>query len=71
MSITFRTFGVLAVAGLLAACGTTDLERAATGAAIGGAIATATDEDVSDGALYGAAIGAVSCNVAPGAPNCY
>ena len=71
MSITFRTLGVLAVAGLLSACGATPVERAATGAAIGGAIATATDADVVDGALYGAALGAVSCSVAPGAPNCY
>jgi hypothetical protein len=71
MSITFRTLGVLAVAGLLTACGTTDLERAATGAAIGGAVGAATDADVSDSALYGAALGAVSCNVVPGAPNCY
>lgn len=71
MAITFRTLGVLAFGALLSACGTTDVERAATGAAIGGAVAAATDESLTEGALYGAAIGAVSCNVLPGAPNCY
>ena len=71
MAITLRTFGVLAVAALLAACGATPVERAATGAAIGGAVAAATDNDLTQGALYGAALGAVSCSVAPGAPNCY
>ena len=71
MSITLRLFAVLGVAATLSACGETDIERTATGAAIGAGIATVTGEDAIDGALIGAAAGAVSCSVAPGAPNCY
>jgi hypothetical protein len=71
MSITLRTLAVLGLGVMLTACGETDVERAATGAAIGGAIAAATDGNLAEGALYGAAAGAVACNVAPGAPNCY
>jgi hypothetical protein len=71
MSNSLRALALLGLAGLLSACGTTDIERTATGAAIGAGIATVTDEDVVDGALIGAALGAVSCSVAPGAPNCY
>jgi hypothetical protein len=71
MSTTLRLFAALGVAATLAACGTTDLERTATGAAIGAGVATVTGEDAVDGALIGAAVGAVSCSVAPGAPNCY
>lgn len=71
MAFTIRTLAVLAFAGALSACGETDVERAATGAAIGGAVAAATDGDLAEGALYGAAAGAVSCNILPGAPNCY
>jgi hypothetical protein len=71
MSITVRALAVLSFAAALSACGTTDVERAATGAAIGGAVAAATDGNLAEGALYGAALGAVSCSVAPGAPNCY
>lgn len=71
MSLTIRALAVLAFAGALSACGETDVERTATGAAIGGAVAAATGGDLAEGALYGAAAGAISCNVAPGAPNCY
>lgn len=71
MFTTLRVLGVLAVAGTLAACGTTDVERAATGAVIGGAVSAATDENIAQGALIGGALGAVSCSVAPAAPNCY
>ena len=71
MTLTIRTLAVLACAAALSACGETDVERAATGAAIGGAVAAATDGSLAEGALYGAAAGAISCNVAPGAPNCY
>ena len=71
MSITIRALAVLSFAAALSACGTTDVERAATGAAIGGAVAAATDGNLAEGALYGAAAGGVVCNVTPGAPNCY
>ena len=71
MATTLRLFGVLAVAATLAACGETDVERAATGAAIGGAVGAATGGNLAESALYGAAAGAVVCNVTPGAPNCY
>jgi hypothetical protein len=71
MSITLRTLGVLSVAALLAACGATPVERAATGGVLGAAAAAATDNDLADGALLGATAGIVSCAVAPAAPNCY
>ncbi|TNC71648.1 hypothetical protein [Rubellimicrobium roseum] len=71
MSITLRLVAVLGVAATLTACGETDLERTATGAAIGGGVAALTNGDLAEGALIGAAAGAISCNVAPGAPNCY
>ena len=58
MALTIRTLGVLAVAATLAACGTTPAERGVTGAVAGAAIARATDGDLTDGALYGAAAGA-------------
>jgi osmotically inducible lipoprotein OsmB len=70
MRNTFKLFGVLAIAATLSACGETDMERTATGAVIGAALAAATGEDVVNGALAGGAVGAVSCSVAPGAPNC-
>ncbi len=71
MARHIRSIAALAAAALLAACGETDFERAATGAVIGGAVASATGENLRDGVLYGGAIGAISCNVVPGAPNCY
>lgn len=71
MSNTLRLLAVLGLGATLAACGETDIERTATGAAIGAGLATVTGEDAVDGALIGAAVGAVSCSVAPGAPNCY
>lgn len=67
----FKFLAVIAAVATLAACGDTDLERAATGAVIGGAAAAATNKDVTKGVLFGGAIGAVSCSVAPGVPNCY
>ncbi|ARO15175.1 hypothetical protein BVG79_01833 [Ketogulonicigenium robustum] len=63
--------GVAAIAATLAACGQTDIERGATGALIGGAVASVTGESVTKGVLIGGAAGAVSCSVAPNAPNCY
>lgn len=48
---------------LLGACGQTDIERAATGAIIGGAAAAVTNNDVGKGALIGGAAGA-SCRSA-------
>lgn len=72
MAISFRTLGVLAVAALLAACGATPVERAATGAAGGAALATVLDEDAVDGALLGAAAGGIgACLVNPNAQGCY
>lgn len=62
---------MIAAVATLAACGETAIERSATGAVIGGAAAAATGESVRDGVLFGGAIGAVSCSVLPGAPNCY
>jgi hypothetical protein len=67
---SIKILGVLAVAATLTACGETDMERTATGAVIGAAAAAVTGEDVTNGALIGGAIGAVSCSVSPGAPNC-
>lgn len=69
MIITLRA-SMLAGLGVLAACGQTDIERTATGATIGAAAAAVTGESVLNGALIGGAVGAVSCSVAPGAPNC-
>ena len=70
MSNIVRILGVLAIGATLTACGETDLERTASGAVIGGAIAAVTDENIVNGALIGGAAGAVACSVAPGAPNC-
>lgn len=67
---SFKILGVVAVAATLTACGETDMERTATGAVIGAAAAAVTGEDVVNGALIGGAVGAVSCSVSPGAPNC-
>jgi hypothetical protein len=72
MALTLRTLGVLSVAALLAACGTTPVERAATGAGLGAAVAVATDGSATEGALYGAALGGVgTCLVNPNAQGCY
>jgi len=66
-----KLLGVLAIGATLSACGATDGERTATGAVIGGALAAATGESILNGALIGGAAGAVSCSVAPNAPNCF
>lgn len=71
MATRMKMLAALAATATLVACGETDFERAATGAVIGGAVASATGENLRDGVLYGGAIGAISCNVVPGAPNCY
>jgi len=71
MAHKFKFLAVIAAVATLSACGDTDIERAATGAVIGGAAAAVTGEDVRNGVLIGGAVGAVSCSVAPGAPNCY
>lgn len=72
MQLTLRTLGLLAVAGLLSACGTTPVERAATGAGLGAAVAVATDGSATEGALYGAAAGGVGvCLLNPTAAGCY
>ncbi len=49
-----------------AACGQTDLERGASGAAIGAGIAAATDSDPVVGAAVGAGAGVLSDNVRRG-----
>jgi osmotically inducible lipoprotein OsmB len=67
---SFKILGVIAIAATLTACGDTDMERTATGAVISAAAAAVTGESVRDGALIGGAVGAVSCSVSPGAPNC-
>ncbi|EPX86616.1 hypothetical protein ruthe_01433 [Rubellimicrobium thermophilum DSM 16684] len=72
MSNILRAFGVLAVAGTLAACGATPAERAATGALVGAAAADLTDNSVLTGALVGGAIGGVGpCITNPNAAGCY
>ncbi|PRY94577.1 hypothetical protein BCF33_0169 [Hasllibacter halocynthiae] len=71
MSTTIRTVLAAALcAPLLAACGTNDTERALTGAAGGALAAEVLDENLLTGAAVGGLIGAVSCDVAPNAPNC-
>ena len=60
LKITFSA-GTLA---LLGACGDSDLERATTGALMGGAAAAVTGENVGNGMLIGGAIGGASCTVA-------
>ena len=70
MSNKFKFLGVLAALVTLSACGETDMERTATGAVIGGALAAVTGESITNGALIGGAAGAVSCSVSPGAPTC-
>ena len=62
--------GALCALGL-AACGTTDTERALTGAVAGGLLADATDENIVAGAAAGGLVGALSCDFVPNAPNCY
>lgn len=72
MQLTLKTLGLLAVAGLLTACGQTPIERGATGAIGGAAIATVLDEDVGDAALAGAAVGAFApCILNPNTNGCY
>jgi osmotically inducible lipoprotein OsmB len=72
MSNILRAFGVLAVAGTLAACGATPAERAATGALAGAAAADLTNNSVLTGALVGGAIGGIGpCVTNPNAPGCY
>ena len=62
--------GALCALGLTA-CGTTDSERALTGAAAGALVAGAADENLVTGAALGGLVGALSCDVAPDAPNCF
>ena len=57
MSNIFKLSFVSSLLVLVAACGDTDLERAATGALIGGATAHVIGEDVAGGALIGGAYG--------------
>ena len=72
MTTTIRLLGVLGVAATLAACGTTPVERTATGAAGGAALATVLGEDALDGALIGAAAGGIgTCVVNPQAQGCF
>jgi len=52
-----------ALLGGLAACGDTDLERGATGAAAGVATATVIDADPLTGAVIGGAVGVISDDV--------
>ncbi len=64
-----KTTVIIATLGFgLAACGQTDLERTATGAVIGGAVASATGGDVGQGALIGGAAGA-TCRSLGTCPN--
>lgn len=56
--MTKACMGLLAIAALgLAACGQTDLERGASGAAIGAGAAAVTDNDVGVGAAVGGLAG--------------
>ena len=58
-------FGIVALFGLLAACGDTFEERALIGAGAGGATALATDGDVATGALIGGAVNVAYCSQYP------
>ncbi len=58
-------FSVIALFGLLAACGDTFEERALIGAGAGGAAALATDGDVATGALLGGAANVAYCSQYP------
>lgn len=58
-------FGVVALFGLLAACGDTFEERALIGAGAGGAVALATEGDVATGALLGGAANVAYCSQYP------
>lgn len=60
MAKRFWIFGVIALT-TLAACGDTNLQRALSGAAIGGVAAGVTNNDVATGAALGATAGAL-CN---------
>jgi hypothetical protein len=74
MPNTIRLLAALGVAATLAACGTTPVERAATGAAGGAAAAIVLGEEdfVTEGAILGAAAGGLGgCVVNPNAQGCY
>lgn len=58
-----------ALATSLAGCMQTPTERGIAGAAVGAAIADATDENMVAGAALGALAGAATCGV-PGLPPC-
>ncbi|WP_071672753.1 hypothetical protein [Nioella nitratireducens] len=56
----FRIVAVCAIAGSLSGCfATTDLDRAAVGAAVGGVGAAAVGGSVATGVIGGAAVGAL------------
>ena len=72
MASKFKLFGALGVAAILAACGATPGERAATGALAGAAAAELTGEDAITGARVGGAIGGIApCVTNPNANGCY
>ena len=60
----YKTLGILALAASLSACGTSKVDRAisggALGAAAGGAGAAVLDRDVVSGALLGGLVGAAA-----------
>lgn len=68
MGKTLKFTAIFATCTLLVACGSTDLERTATGAVIGGATAKVLGEDVATGALIGGAAGA-TCGTTGICPN--
>lgn len=62
-----RFFAVAAIAAVLglSACGSTDLERGVTGAAIGAGAASLTGNNPVVGAAVGGSVGVLCDNVAP------
>lgn len=67
METLFKLVAAGALVASVAACGTTDSERALSGAAIGAVAADLMDENVLAGAGVGAAAGAL-CNDAGACP---
>ena len=58
-------FGIVALFGLLAACGDSFEEQALIGAGAGAGVAAVTDSDVAAGALVGGAANVAYCSQYP------
>ncbi len=72
MANTLKITALVAGLAALAACGETPIERTATGAVGGAALAQVLGEDVAAGALIGGAAGGLgTCAVNPNARGCF